>query len=178
MTNSSHALRWPSNQSRQYNLDSIRDKQTSPKIFIQIETGYIVAYQTRGKIGKYTFGIKGMRSWLNIKLLFKKRGRVKWRRNLSNIGQQESIGRQKIGNLIKNRSKSDVGWKHCDSFSLTLSLLLSSYTLSCIHICSCSIKPSNHSSEFSLRHHKSLLTVSQSYLFQSWASRKSETFNA
>lgn len=29
---------------------SIRDKQTSPKIFIQIETGYIVAYQTRGKI--------------------------------------------------------------------------------------------------------------------------------
>jgi len=52
MTNSSHALRWPSNQSRQYNLDSIRDKQTSPKIFIQIETGYIVAYQTRGKIGK------------------------------------------------------------------------------------------------------------------------------
>ena len=52
MTNSSHALRLPSNQSRQYNLDSIRDKQTSPKIFIQIETGYIVAYQTRGKIGK------------------------------------------------------------------------------------------------------------------------------
>lgn len=62
MTNSSHALRLPSNQSRQYNLDSIRDKQTSPKIFIQIETGYIVAYQTRGKIGKYTLDIKGMRS--------------------------------------------------------------------------------------------------------------------
>ena len=45
-------------QSRQYNLDSIRDRQSSPKIFIQIETGYIVAYQTRGKIGKSFDGRK------------------------------------------------------------------------------------------------------------------------